>query len=89
MFESWINNVLEKKMKIQEELHLGTEFEYTRHTDNDGNIQDPFVPKFDIQKIKNLDREKKKSQEINVDSPRFISTLKRALEEMFLKQDKD
>jgi hypothetical protein len=48
MFESWINNVLEKKMKIQEELHLGTEFEYTRHTDNDGNIQDPFVPKFDI-----------------------------------------
>jgi hypothetical protein len=24
-----------------------------------------------------------------VDSPRFISTLKRALEEMFLKQDKD
>jgi hypothetical protein len=47
-FEGWINSVLEKKMKIQEELHLGTEFEYTRHTDENGKIQDPFVPKFDI-----------------------------------------
>lgn len=75
MFESWIDNVLEKKLKIQEELHLGTEFEYTRHTDEKGKIQDPFVPKFDIVKIKNLESEKKKSQEINVDSPRFISTL--------------
>jgi|TARA_B110001450_G_C17473161_1_gene421062 hypothetical protein len=27
MFESWIDKVLEKKLKIQEELHLGTEFE--------------------------------------------------------------
>ena len=38
MFESWIDNVLEKKLKIQEELHLGTEFEYTRDTDNEGKI---------------------------------------------------
>jgi len=29
------------------------------------------------------------SQKINVNSPRFISTLKRALEEMFLTCDKD
>ena len=30
---------------------------------------------------------KKESQEINVDSPRFISTLKRALEKMFKEAD--
>lgn len=34
-------------------------------------------------KVKNLDHEKKQSQNINVDSPRFIATLQRALEEMF------
>ena len=33
MFESWIDKVLEKKLKIQEELHLGTEFEQTRNVD--------------------------------------------------------
>jgi hypothetical protein len=27
MYESWINNVLEKKLKVKTELHLGTEFE--------------------------------------------------------------
>ena len=37
MFESWIDNVLEKKLKIQEELHLGTEFEHTRNIDEKGN----------------------------------------------------
>ena len=30
MYESWINNVLEKKLKVKTELHLGTEFEHTR-----------------------------------------------------------
>jgi hypothetical protein len=30
MYESWINNVLEKKLKVKTELHLGTEFESTR-----------------------------------------------------------
>lgn len=33
MYESWINNVLEKKLKIKTELHLGTEFEHTRFID--------------------------------------------------------
>lgn len=89
MFESWINNVLEKKFKIQEQLHLGTEFEHTRSVDDKGRIDDPFVPKFDIMKVKNLEYHKKKSQNINVDSPRFIGTLKRALEEMFEAEDKD
>lgn len=55
----------------------------------DGNIVDPFVPAFDIQKVKNLDAEKRQSQKINVDSPRFITTLQRALEEMFMMMDKD
>ena len=31
--------------------------------------------------------QRKESQKINVDSPRFISTLKRALSEMFLEMD--
>jgi Ca2+-binding EF-hand superfamily protein len=39
-------------------------------------------------KVKNLKTEKKSSQKINVDSPRFISTLKRSLEEMFQAMDK-
>ena len=30
MFESWINNLIEKKFKIGSQLHLGTEFEHTR-----------------------------------------------------------
>lgn len=52
-------------------------------------MKDPFVPAFDIQKVKNFDVEKRESQLINVESPRFISTLKRALEEMFESMDKD
>ena len=79
MYESWINNVLEKKLKIQTELHLGTEFEYTRFVDDKGQTVDPFVPAFDIMKVKNLHMQRKESQKINVESPRFISTLRRAL----------
>lgn len=89
MYESWINNVLEKKLKVQTELHLGTEFEHTRFVDTEGKAVDPFVPTFDIMKVKSLEAQKVESQKINVDSPRFISTLKRALEEMFLQMDKD
>ena len=40
-------------------------------------------------KIKELAKEVRKSQKVNVESPRFISTLKRALEEMFTAADKD
>ena len=40
-------------------------------------------------KVQNLDIQKRDSQKINVESPRFISTLKRALEEMFHHVDKD
>lgn len=89
MYESWINNVLEKKLKIKTELHLGTEFEHTRFVGPDGKIVDPFVPAFDIMKVKELSQEKTDSQTINVESPRFISTLQRALEEMFKNADKD
>lgn len=89
MYESWINNVLEKKLKIKTELHLGTEFEHTRFVGPDGKIVDPFVPQFDIMKVKELSQEKADSQRINVESPRFISTLQRALEEMFKNADKD
>lgn len=89
MYESWINNVLEKKLKVKTEVHLGTEFESTRFIGQDGRPIDPFKPQFDILKVKNLAGEKKLSQGINVDSPRFISTLKRSLQEMFLAMDKD
>lgn len=89
MYESWINNVLEKKLKIKTELHLGSEFEHTRFVGPDGKITDPFVPAFDIQKVKSLEAQKRESQKINVESPRFVGTLQRALEEMFLSMDKD
>jgi Ca2+-binding EF-hand superfamily protein len=89
MYESWINNVLERKLKVKTEVHLGTEFESTRFVGLDGKPIDPFVPSFDISKVTNLQSEKKSSQKINVDSPRFISTLKRSLEEMFNVMDKD
>jgi Ca2+-binding EF-hand superfamily protein len=39
--------------------------------------------------VKELGQEKSDSQRINVESPRFISTLQRALEEMFKNADKD
>ena len=74
---------MENKLKIKSLLHLGTEFEYTRTVDEKGKIVDPFVPKFDIMKISDLSKEMRKSQKINVDSPRFVSTLQRALYEMF------
>ena len=32
-YESWVDSVLEKKLKIKTELHLGTEFEHTRFVD--------------------------------------------------------
>jgi len=89
MYEKWINFVLEKKLKVKTELHLGSEFEHTRFVGPDGKMKDPFVPAFDIQKVKELGSEKRESQKINVESPRFISTLKRALEEMFESMDKD
>lgn len=43
------------------QLHLGTEFEYTRIVDEKGKPIDPFVPKFDIMKIKDLNKEVRKS----------------------------
>ena len=89
MLESWIDNVLEKKLKVKTELHLGTEFEHSRLIGNDGKTVDPFVPAFDIMKVKNFEPQKRESQKINVSSPRFISTLQRALEEMFIAMDKD
>jgi Ca2+-binding EF-hand superfamily protein len=49
----------------------------------------PFVPSFDIKKVKNLEQQRKESQKINVESPRFVSTLQRALEEMFKQMDKN
>ena len=52
MFESWINNVIEKKLRTKSELYMGSEFEYTRFVDDKGKIVDPFVPKFDIMKVK-------------------------------------
>lgn len=48
-------------MKIKLQLHLGTEFEYTRLVDKKGNKIDPFVPKYDIMKITELSKEIKKS----------------------------
>ena len=50
---------------------------------------DPFVPKFDIKKVSDLSKEMRKSQKVDVESPRFIGTLKRALEEMFVAADID
>ena len=88
-WQQWINRVLENKLKIKMQLHLGTEFEYTRLVDKKGQPIDPFVPKFDIMKIQNLDKETKKSQKINVESPRFISTLERALVKLFTEADHD
>lgn len=38
-------------------------------------------------KVKNLDQERAEAQVTNVESPRFISTLKRALEKMFEEED--
>lgn len=49
--------------------------------------QDPFVPKFDIMKAKDLQKELGKSQKINVESPRFIKTLERALTLLFKEAD--
>ena len=80
---------MENKLKIKSLLHLGTEFEYTRTVDEKGKTMDPFVPKFDIIKVKELSKEIRKSQKVNVESPRFINTLKRALYEMFELADKD
>lgn len=89
MFEKWIDRILENKLKIKSQLHLGTEFEYTRTVDEKNKIVDPFVPNFDIMKVTDLNREIRKSQKVNVESPRFISTLKTALIEMFEEADKD
>lgn len=79
--------MLENKHKIKQQLHLGTDFEYTRFVDKKGQPIDPFVPKFDIMKAKDLGKEYKKSQKINVESPRFISTLERALTLLFSTAD--
>ena len=59
--QSWIDRVLENKHKIKQLLHLGTEFEYTRNVDKKSQPVDPFVPKFDIMKAKDLNKELNKS----------------------------
>lgn len=46
--------MLEKKLKVKTELHLGSEFEHTRFVGEDGQMVDPFVPAFDIMKVKDL-----------------------------------
>jgi len=56
-FETWIDRILENKIKIKKTLHLGTEFEYSRTVDDTGNIVDPFVPKFDLTKVRDLNKE--------------------------------
>ena len=66
---------------------MGTEFEYTRNVDKKNQPIDPFVPKFDIMKAKDLSKELNKSQKINVESPRFIKTLERALTKLFTEAD--
>lgn len=68
-------------------MHLGTEFEYTRFVDKKGQFIDPFVPKFDITKMKDFEATVKQSQKINTESPRFISTLERALIKLFEEAD--
>jgi hypothetical protein len=83
MFESWIGRILENKHKIKQELYLGTEFEAARFVDAKGAKMDPFIPHFDITKMQMLQNECEKSQKINVESPRFISTLERALVKLF------
>ena len=88
-WQQWVNRVLENKLKIKMQLHLGSEFEFTRLVDKKGVPVDPFVPKFDIMKITDLNKETKKSQKINVQSPRFISTLERALVKLFTEGDDD
>lgn len=87
MFQQWIDRVLENKHKIKQQLHLGTEFEYTRFVDKKGQFIDPFVPKFDITKMKDFEATVKQSQKINTESPRFISTLERALVKLFEEAD--
>jgi hypothetical protein len=42
MYEQWINRVLENKLKIRSQLHLGSEFELTRQVGEDGRVVDPF-----------------------------------------------
>ena len=85
--QSWIDRVLENKHKIKQQLHLGTEFEYTRFVDKKGQPVDPFIPTFDIMKAKDLNKDLNKSQKINVESPRFIKTLERALTLLFTEAD--
>ena len=45
------------------------------------------MPKFDIMKATDLRKELNKSQKINVESPRFIKTLERALTLLFTEAD--
>ena len=87
MFEKWIDRILENKIKGY--VHLGSEFEYTRLVDNKGKILDPFIPKFDLAKMKDLSKEMRQSQKVDVESPRFIRTLRVALFEIFDAADKD
>lgn len=57
--------------------------------DKKNNPIDPFVPKFDIMKALDLNKEMQRSQKINVESPRFIKTLERALVKLFSEADTD
>ena len=88
-FETWIDRILENKIKIKKTLNLGTEFEYSRTVDDQCSIVDPFVPKFDLTKVRDLNKEVRDSQKVNVDSPRFINTLRVALFKIFEDADKD
>jgi len=88
MFEKWIDWILENKVKVKSIIHLGTEFEYTRTVDENGKIVDPFLPKFDLTKVKDLTNEVSKSQKVNVESPWFINTLRVALFQIFEQADK-
>ncbi len=55
----------EKKLKSKAELHLGSEFEHTRFVGENGKMVDPFVPPFEILKVKDLTQKKREFQKIN------------------------
>ena len=89
MFEYWVIRLLKSKAKMADLLHLGSEFEYTRITDDEGKPIDPFEVRVNLLKDTDLSKVLEKEICTDINDPRFAPQLNKSVKYSFRKADKN
>ena len=88
-FEYWVIRLLNSKVKMADLLHLGSEFEYTRITDDEGKPIDPFEVRVNLLKDTDLSKVLEKEICTDLNDPRFAPQLNKSVKYSFRKADKN